>query len=61
MSGAGNEAAKELYSQTKAILNNEPAEPSIMPVKGDKSIIKSHLTPFRKLINSKITAIRLRK
>ncbi|MHC6631931.1 aspartate-semialdehyde dehydrogenase [Bacillus velezensis] len=36
VSGAGNEAAKELYSQTKAILNNEPAEPSIMPVKGDK-------------------------
>ena len=61
VSGAGNEAAKELYSQTKAILNNEPAEPSIMPVKGDKSIIKSHLTPFRKLINSKTTAIRLRK
>ncbi|MEH7875184.1 aspartate-semialdehyde dehydrogenase [Bacillus velezensis] len=36
VSGAGNEAAKELYSQTKAILNNEPVEPSIMPVKGDK-------------------------
>lgn len=36
VSGAGNEAAKELYSQTKAILNNEPIEPSIMPVKGDK-------------------------
>ncbi|MEA1004694.1 aspartate-semialdehyde dehydrogenase [Bacillus velezensis] len=36
VSGAGNEAAKELYSQTKAILNNEPAEPSIMPVKSDK-------------------------
>ncbi|MBG9461968.1 aspartate-semialdehyde dehydrogenase [Bacillus amyloliquefaciens] len=36
VSGAGNEAAKELYSQTKAILNNELAEPSIMPVKGDK-------------------------
>ncbi|MES5395302.1 aspartate-semialdehyde dehydrogenase [Bacillus amyloliquefaciens] len=36
VSGAGNEAAKELYSQTKAILNNEPTEPSIMPVKGDK-------------------------
>ncbi|APB82123.1 aspartate-semialdehyde dehydrogenase [Bacillus amyloliquefaciens] len=36
VSGAGNEAAKELYSQTKAILNNEPAELSIMPVKGDK-------------------------
>ncbi|PAD06482.1 aspartate-semialdehyde dehydrogenase [Bacillus velezensis] len=36
VSGAGNEAAIELYSQTKAILNNEPAEPSIMPVKGDK-------------------------
>ncbi|MFK8882159.1 aspartate-semialdehyde dehydrogenase [Bacillus velezensis] len=36
VSGAGNEASKELYSQTKAILNNEPAEPSIMPVKGDK-------------------------
>ncbi|TWO91098.1 aspartate-semialdehyde dehydrogenase [Bacillus velezensis] len=36
VSGAGNEAAKELYSQTKSILNNEPAEPSIMPVKGDK-------------------------
>ncbi|MEC3841171.1 aspartate-semialdehyde dehydrogenase [Bacillus amyloliquefaciens] len=36
VSGAGNEAAKELYSQTKAILNNEPIELSIMPVKGDK-------------------------
>ncbi|PRR89587.1 aspartate-semialdehyde dehydrogenase [Bacillus atrophaeus] len=36
VSGAGNEAAKELYSQTQAILNKEEIEPAIMPVKGDQ-------------------------
>ncbi|WP_336183055.1 aspartate-semialdehyde dehydrogenase [Bacillus sp. 205(2023)] len=36
VSGAGNEAVKELYSQTGAILNNEEIKPEIMPVKGDK-------------------------
>ncbi|MCY9208914.1 aspartate-semialdehyde dehydrogenase [Bacillus subtilis] len=36
VSGAGNEAVKELYSQTQAILNKEKIEPEIMPVKGDK-------------------------
>ncbi|MEC0582311.1 aspartate-semialdehyde dehydrogenase [Bacillus spizizenii] len=36
VSGAGNEAVKELYSQTHAILNQEEIEPAIMPVKGDK-------------------------
>ncbi|MDY7431335.1 aspartate-semialdehyde dehydrogenase [Bacillus sp. V26] len=36
VSGAGNEAVKELYSQTEAILNNEEIKPEIMPVKGDK-------------------------
>lgn len=36
VSGAGNEAVKELYSQTQAILNKEEVEPEIMPVKGDK-------------------------
>lgn len=36
VSGAGNEAVKELYSQTQAILNQEEIEPEIMPVKGDK-------------------------
>ncbi|CAN2252200.1 aspartate-semialdehyde dehydrogenase [Bacillus subtilis] len=36
VSGAGNEAVKELYSQTQAILNQEEIEPAIMPVKGDK-------------------------
>ncbi|MEC1421099.1 aspartate-semialdehyde dehydrogenase [Bacillus subtilis] len=36
VSGAGNEAVKELYSQTQAILNKEEIEPEIMPVKGDK-------------------------
>ncbi|TYS11757.1 aspartate-semialdehyde dehydrogenase [Bacillus subtilis] len=36
VSGAGNEAVKELYSQTQAILNQEEIESAIMPVKGDK-------------------------
>ncbi|MDZ5720326.1 aspartate-semialdehyde dehydrogenase, partial [Bacillus sp. SXabc123] len=36
VSGAGNEAVKELFSQTQAILNQEEIEPAIMPVKGDK-------------------------
>ncbi|MCY7874894.1 aspartate-semialdehyde dehydrogenase [Bacillus spizizenii] len=36
VSGAGNEAVKELYNQTQAILNQEEIEPAIMPVKGDK-------------------------
>ncbi|AMR62911.1 aspartate-semialdehyde dehydrogenase [Bacillus subtilis subsp. globigii] len=36
VSGAGNEAAKELYSQTQAILNKEEIEPAVMPVKGDQ-------------------------
>ncbi|MFB0635995.1 aspartate-semialdehyde dehydrogenase [Bacillus rugosus] len=36
VSGAGNEAVKELYSQTQTILNQEEIEPAIMPVKGDK-------------------------
>ncbi|MCY9375667.1 aspartate-semialdehyde dehydrogenase [Bacillus sp. T17B1] len=36
VSGAGNEAVKELYSQTQAVLNQEEIEPAIMPVKGDK-------------------------
>ncbi|MDO3659463.1 aspartate-semialdehyde dehydrogenase [Bacillus sp. C28GYM-DRY-1] len=36
VSGAGNEAVQELYSQTQAILNQEEIEPVIMPVKGDK-------------------------
>ncbi|MGZ9791390.1 aspartate-semialdehyde dehydrogenase [Bacillus atrophaeus] len=36
VSGAGNEAAKELYSQTQAILKKEEIEPAIMPVKGDQ-------------------------
>ncbi|MCY9070686.1 aspartate-semialdehyde dehydrogenase [Bacillus inaquosorum] len=36
VSGAGNEAVKELYSQTQALLNQEEIEPAIMPVKGDK-------------------------
>lgn len=36
VSGAGNEAVKELYSQTQAILNQEEIEPAIMHVKGDK-------------------------
>ncbi|MBJ7570099.1 aspartate-semialdehyde dehydrogenase [Bacillus halotolerans] len=36
VSGAGNEAVKELYSQTEAILNTEEIKPEIMPVKGDK-------------------------
>ncbi|MEC1670076.1 aspartate-semialdehyde dehydrogenase [Bacillus mojavensis] len=36
VSGAGNEAIKELHSQTEAILNNEEIKPEIMPVKGDE-------------------------
>ncbi|MCY7918385.1 aspartate-semialdehyde dehydrogenase [Bacillus vallismortis] len=36
VSGAGNEAVKELYSQTQAILDQEEIEPAIMPVKGGK-------------------------
>ena len=36
VSGAGNEAVKELYGQTEAILNDKPFEPEIMPVKSDE-------------------------
>ncbi|ALC81102.1 MULTISPECIES: aspartate-semialdehyde dehydrogenase [Bacillus] len=36
VSGAGTVASDELYSQTKAILDNEEYEPQVMPVKGDK-------------------------
>ncbi|MEC1289326.1 aspartate-semialdehyde dehydrogenase [Bacillus mojavensis] len=36
VSGAGNEAVKELHSQTEAILNNEEIKTEIMPVKGDE-------------------------
>ncbi|MEH7177162.1 aspartate-semialdehyde dehydrogenase [Neobacillus vireti] len=37
VSGAGAVAIEELQNQTKAILNGEPAEPKILPVKGDKN------------------------
>ncbi|MCI4170642.1 Asd/ArgC dimerization domain-containing protein, partial [Bacillus spizizenii] len=40
VSGAGNEAVKELYSQTQAILDQEEIEPAIMPVKGDQKNYK---------------------
>ncbi len=36
VSGSGNVAIDEMTEQTKAILNNEPFEPAIMPVKSDK-------------------------
>jgi aspartate-semialdehyde dehydrogenase len=36
VSGSGAAAVQELYDQTKAILNEEPYEPKILPVKGDK-------------------------
>lgn len=36
VSGSGAAAVEELYSQTKAIINNEEHEPKILPVKGDK-------------------------
>ncbi|MGD6842079.1 aspartate-semialdehyde dehydrogenase [Bacillus infantis] len=36
VSGSGAAAVDELYSQTKAIINNEEHEPKILPVKGDK-------------------------
>ncbi|MDA1475487.1 aspartate-semialdehyde dehydrogenase [Bacillus changyiensis] len=36
VSGAGNEAVKELYDQTEAILNNKPFDAQIMPVKSDE-------------------------
>ncbi|WP_046175008.1 aspartate-semialdehyde dehydrogenase [Domibacillus indicus] len=36
VSGAGAKAVEELYSQTKAIINNEPFEPQILPVGSDK-------------------------
>ncbi|OKL37089.1 aspartate-semialdehyde dehydrogenase [Domibacillus mangrovi] len=36
VSGAGAQAVEELYSQTKAIINNESFEPKILPVGSDK-------------------------
>jgi len=36
VSGSGAAAVAELNKQTKAIINNEPFEPAILPVKGDK-------------------------
>ncbi|MCI2255482.1 aspartate-semialdehyde dehydrogenase [Domibacillus sp. 8LH] len=36
VSGAGTKAVEELYSQTKAIVNNESFEPKILPVGSDK-------------------------
>jgi aspartate-semialdehyde dehydrogenase len=36
VSGAGAQAVEELYSQTKAIVNNESFEPKILPVGSDK-------------------------
>ncbi|QED47595.1 aspartate-semialdehyde dehydrogenase [Cytobacillus dafuensis] len=36
VSGSGAAAVEELQEQTKAILNEEPYEPAILPVKGDK-------------------------
>ncbi|OLN22742.1 aspartate-semialdehyde dehydrogenase [Domibacillus antri] len=36
VSGAGAKAVEELYNQTKAIVNNEPFEPQILPVGSDK-------------------------
>lgn len=36
VSGAGAQAVEELYEQTKAIANNEPFEPKILPVGSDK-------------------------
>lgn len=36
VSGAGNEAIKELYGQTEAILKGDSFEPQIMPVKSDE-------------------------
>lgn len=36
VSGAGNLAIDELYTQTQAVLNNEPVEATILPSAGDK-------------------------
>ncbi|MFZ3587867.1 aspartate-semialdehyde dehydrogenase [Bacillus sp. DJP31] len=36
VSGSGTAAVEELMNQTKAILNNEPFTPEILPVKADK-------------------------
>ena len=36
VSGSGAAAVEELYSQSKAILNDEAFEPNILPVKSDK-------------------------
>jgi aspartate-semialdehyde dehydrogenase len=36
VSGSGAAAVEELYEQTKAILNGEPFEPKVLPVKSDK-------------------------
>lgn len=37
VSGAGAAAVEELMGQTNAILNNEPFEPKILPVKSDRN------------------------
>lgn len=36
VSGAGNQAVQELYSQTKDVLDNKEAQAKILPVKNDK-------------------------
>ncbi|PLR77688.1 aspartate-semialdehyde dehydrogenase [Bacillus sp. V3-13] len=36
VSGSGAAAVEELYEQTRAIIDNEPFEPKILPVKSDK-------------------------
>lgn len=36
VSGAGREAIKEMYAESKAILDNENIQPSILPVSSDK-------------------------
>jgi aspartate-semialdehyde dehydrogenase len=37
VSGAGASAVEELYEETRSILNNEPFEPKILPVKSDEN------------------------
>ncbi|AOM83135.1 aspartate-semialdehyde dehydrogenase [Salisediminibacterium beveridgei] len=36
VSGAGNAAVDEMYEQTQQIMNDEPIDPQILPVGGDK-------------------------
>ena len=61
VSGAGAAAIEELNEQSQAILNGEEVKANVLPVSVTKSISKSLLMLFHKLINSKIMDLHSKK